>query len=234
MTVLRTRGKRLPWRIWYGRGVPEVLYMGTDSDGLMDLIASRGTIPTGMLTHLCISWERARDSVGYGREPIVLRIDSKHMAENGALFIPREEEEFLTNHGIPLALIERLPGNAVTHRMCMDAESLETLSQGERRIVISTYDDDQRMIHPGDTLLFTDPRSGYEIPRFVTDVAWFPSFKELFEYYPKEMLGYDDDEEASYLDMLEYYSMEEERLNGVVALDVTPFHERTEVPTLNI
>ncbi len=219
MTKMRTRGKRLPWRFWTGYGVPQVLYMVVDPIAFEDIVRGRGTIPTGLLTHLYVSWERARDMAPYGRDPIVMRVDAERLAGNGALLIPREGE-FMTNAGIPLSLMERLPGNPVTHRMYMDTGSMDTISKGGRRIVMDLFDDEDRMVHPGDSMIFIDTERFDEIATVVKDVAWFPSFKELYDEYPKEDLGYDEDEEASYLDMLMFHSLEEQYAHGVVALEV--------------
>ena len=56
----------------------------------------------------------------------------------------------------------------------------------------------------------------------VTNTKAFPSFKELYEYYPKERLGYELDEPCSYHDMEIYYSPDKIKEFGVLAIEIKP------------
>ena len=83
------------------------------------------------------------------------------------------------------------------------------------------YDEKRQMIEVGDHIRFTgvDDESLWILCE-VKGLHRFPSFKELYDSYPKEDLGYGEDEEASFEDMYEYYSKERIQKYGAFAIEI--------------
>ena len=77
---------------------------------------------------------------------------------------------------------------------------------------------ERQQIKIGDVLHFLC--SGESIDARVIDIRSFPSFEELYEYYPKEKLGYSTNEECSYHDMEIYYSLSDITSNGVLGFEI--------------
>jgi ASC-1-like (ASCH) protein len=46
----------------------------------------------------------------------------------------------------------------------------------------------------------------------------FENFKDLYQSFPKTVLGYKQDEEADFSDMEEYYSVEDIKKYGVIGI----------------
>ena len=54
----------------------------------------------------------------------------------------------------------------------------------------------------------------------VINTKSFPTFKELYDYYPKEKLGYENNEPCSYHDMEIYYSTSKIKEFGALAIEI--------------
>jgi ASC-1-like (ASCH) protein len=82
------------------------------------------------------------------------------------------------------------------------------------------YDEKRRKINVGDIIKFTNMKTNEEIFVVVEDLILFNNFSELFNVIDKKDLGYNEDEVASSTDMDQYYSKEEQRQYGVVAIKI--------------
>ena len=74
-------------------------------------------------------------------------------------------------------------------------------------------------ISKGDTIVFTN-QSGDKLEVLVVNIFKFPSFKELYNSYPKERLGYLPSEDADPNDMFKYYKQEDIEKYGVLAIEI--------------
>ena len=74
-------------------------------------------------------------------------------------------------------------------------------------------------ISQGDTIVFTN-QNGDKLKVLVVNIFKFPSFKELYDSYDKERLGYLPNEVADPHDMLKYYKQDDIEKYGVLAIEI--------------
>ena len=110
---------------------------------------------------------------------------------------------------------------ASTYEMGLQSLYMQKIKDRKKVIEMRVNDDKRKRIRPGDHILFhatEDPNKTLEVE--VVSVKGFPTFKELYDFYPKYVLGYGKNEEASYLDMYSIYTHERIEENGVLAIGV--------------
>ena len=91
---------------------------------------------------------------------------------------------------------------------------------GKKKVEMRLNKNGREEIKPGDYIIFTNQSSGEEMKALVLSVSKFSSFNELYASYPKEMLGYQENEKADPDDMLIYYKKEDILRYGVLAIEV--------------
>ena len=79
---------------------------------------------------------------------------------------------------------------------------------------------ERKKIKIGDIIEFTNTASKEKLRAEVIGIYEFNSFKELYDYFPKERLGYSISEEASYKDMNQYYKDEDILKYGVIGFEI--------------
>ena len=94
------------------------------------------------------------------------------------------------------------------------------IKRGLKEIEMRLATPARKEIKIGDHIRFTRNDTGESISVEVISLKEFPSFKELYEFYPKNKLGYLDKEEANYKDMYQYYSIEDISKYGVLAIGI--------------
>ena len=106
------------------------------------------------------------------------------------------------------------------HEMRLDPEPFRMIKSGQKTIELRLYDEKRRKIAVGDTIAFTETKTGERMRVIVTDLSVFPTFSELYRALPLQKCGYTEAEleTASPDDMLAYYSMEQQRQYGVVGI----------------
>lgn len=108
------------------------------------------------------------------------------------------------------------------HYMRLKTDPFERIKSGRKTVELRLYDDKRRLLKVGDEIEFTNLDNAEEkILVSVTALHRFNSFKELYESIPLCRHGYDEDKikVASYKDMYEYYSEEEQRKYGVIGIE---------------
>ena len=106
------------------------------------------------------------------------------------------------------------------HRMKLKSKPFELIKSGKKKQELRLYDDKRKLIEVGDTIIFTNIDTQEELKVEVIYMHLYSNFKDLFNDFNKEELGYKKDEECSYKDMEEYYSEEEQEKYGVVAIEI--------------
>ncbi|MBR3864575.1 MAG: ASCH domain-containing protein [Clostridia bacterium] len=104
--------------------------------------------------------------------------------------------------------------------MNLNHSPFELIKKGQKRVEMRLYDEKRRQIKQGDTIEFTSLSSGEKLLVKVLDIKVFKNFEELYKNYDKTLLGYLKGEKDSPSDMLEYYSLERIRENGVCAIEI--------------
>lgn len=108
----------------------------------------------------------------------------------------------------------------MNHEMKLDDITFKKVKSGKRCIELRLYDMKRKAVKVNDTITFTNTDSKDVLTITVTNIKRFKNFEELYNFYDKRMLGYLEDEEASYKDMYRYYTDEEINKYGVVAFSI--------------
>ncbi len=90
----------------------------------------------------------------------------------------------------------------------------------QKDIEMRLYDERRQNIQVGDTIVFTNNTTKEKISVIVLSLHIYPTFKELYEKFSKERLGYLSTESADYRDMEQFYSKERIDKYGVVGIEI--------------
>jgi len=110
----------------------------------------------------------------------------------------------------------------MTHKMKLRPHPFFMIKSGLKTIELRLYDEKRQQLQVGDTLLFANTETEEELSAKIAALHRFESFKELYSALPLEKCGYlpEEIETASYKDMEEYYSKEEQGKYGVVGIEL--------------
>ena len=86
----------------------------------------------------------------------------------------------------------------------------ERIKSGEKNIECRLNDEKRRQLSVGDAIVFKNRESGEELERKVAALHTFPDFESMFEKFPEEKIN----------DVYQYYTPEEEKECGVVAIEL--------------
>ena len=106
------------------------------------------------------------------------------------------------------------------HEMNLQREPFEAILCGRKTYEMRLYDEKRQRISAGDEICFHC--EGQALTATVVALHRFESFEALYRALPLTRLGYSESEidRASPEDMRKYYSAEEERRFGVVAIEL--------------
>ena len=82
------------------------------------------------------------------------------------------------------------------------------------------YDEKRSVINIGDEIEFTNMENGNILSVEVIDLHQYKNFEELYSNFPKEKLGYKEEEIANVEDMSKYYSKEDILKYGVLGIEI--------------
>ena len=108
----------------------------------------------------------------------------------------------------------------MNYKMNLHCRPYQRIDSGLKVVEMRLNTPERKKIKVGDTIEFTNRDTNEVLKVEVINLKSFPTFKELYEAYPKEKLGYLKDEEANYRDMNEYYSDIDITSNGVLAIEI--------------
>lgn len=106
------------------------------------------------------------------------------------------------------------------HYMKLRNKPFLMIRRGKKKIEMRFYDEKRMLINVGDMIEFKNIDSEEIIKVLVVNLYRFNSFKELYDNFDKSLLGYENDDEASYIDMEEYYSRLEQEKYGVLGIEI--------------
>jgi ASC-1-like (ASCH) protein len=109
----------------------------------------------------------------------------------------------------------------VTYVMNLNPEPFDLIKSGKKTVEMRLNDEIRRYIRSGDNIQFINTETGEELFVRVVERREFPSFDELYAAYPKSVIGYAVDEEANLSDMLKYYTEENIKKYGALAIGVS-------------
>lgn len=106
------------------------------------------------------------------------------------------------------------------HHMKLQPVSFESVRTGSKTIEIRLNDEKRQALKVGDIIEFTSlTDSNHKIETKILGLDLYPTFKDLFVSYPPEQYGGESEDEWTL--MYKYYSPEDERQYGVVAIRLT-------------
>lgn len=106
------------------------------------------------------------------------------------------------------------------HEMRLNEGPFKTIASGTKKIEMRLYDEKRRNIQIGDNITFVNRATGEKLNTKVTNLYIVPSFENLYNMFNKVLLGYEENEEAHYTDMEQYYSKDEIEKYGVVGIEI--------------
>jgi len=93
--------------------------------------------------------------------------------------------------------------------------------KSERKTVeMRLFDEKRKLLKTNDLILFTNIVTNECLSAKIKEISVFESFEELYKHYNKISIGYEEDEEAQPDDMLLYYTKEQIKAHGVVAITI--------------
>ena len=105
------------------------------------------------------------------------------------------------------------------YEMNLHNEPFDLILSGRKTVEMRLSKNGRENIQKDDVIVFTN-KDGKKLKVLVLNIIKFPTFKELYDYYNKEKLGYSQNEDASSDDMLKYYSKEDIAKYGVLAIEI--------------
>ncbi len=109
------------------------------------------------------------------------------------------------------------------HYMKLNPKPFRQILASTKTIELRLNDEKRKKVKVGDIIVFSElPLKKNIVKCKVMAIHRFGSFKELYEKLPLEKCGYSSENisQASYIDMEEYYSKEEQQKFGVVGIEI--------------
>ncbi len=111
-------------------------------------------------------------------------------------------------------------GTHMEHQMNLWHKPFETIKSGTKTVEMRLNDEKRQNIKLNDFIVFTDKDTGKQIKTKVSGLNVFKDFTELYEHFDKTELGYNSNETASPDDMKAYYTQEQIKKYGVLAISL--------------
>ena len=104
--------------------------------------------------------------------------------------------------------------------MKLKDEPFCAIKSGKKVVEMRLFDEKRKLLKVNDFIEFVNIESEEKLKTKVQELKNFSNFEELYKFYDKTDLGYLDYQNASYTDMLKYYSNSEIEKYGVIALKI--------------
>ncbi len=109
------------------------------------------------------------------------------------------------------------------YRMNLYPEPFNLIKAGSKKVEMRLFDEKRRKLSVGGLIVFANTKTKEELIAEIVELKQFDSFGSLYMNYKKTDIGYKDDEVANPDDMLSYYSIEDIRKYGVVAIEIKAY-----------
>ena len=108
------------------------------------------------------------------------------------------------------------------YKMRLHNDPFLAIKSNEKCIEMRLNDEKRKNIKKGDKIEFTNTINNSVFYVEVVEVYKYPTFEELYKNHNKIDLGYKENETAAPEDMLLYYSKEDIKKYGVLAISIKP------------
>ena len=105
-------------------------------------------------------------------------------------------------------------------QMHLDERYYKAIKNGTKTIEMRLNDEKRQQLKVGDILEFENRKDGEVLKTTITNIYHFSNFKEIFDNFDREKLGFSKDEDFTYKNMEEFYSIEEQEKYGVIAIEI--------------
>lgn len=106
------------------------------------------------------------------------------------------------------------------HHMNLEESPFDFIKKNLKTVELRLNDEKRQLIKEDDKIIFTNIKTGETIIKKVFKKYVFKSFKELYDYFPKTLIGYQSDQISDYKDMLLYYSEDLIKRYGVLGIEL--------------
>lgn len=106
------------------------------------------------------------------------------------------------------------------HEMRLNNEPFNKIKEGTKTVELRLLDEKRKALRVGDKIIFTNRANNEKIDVLVTNLFKADSFEPIYEKYSKVAMGYNEEEDAKSEDMEEYYSKEEIKKYGCIAIEI--------------
>lgn len=106
------------------------------------------------------------------------------------------------------------------HEMRLNNEPFNKIKEGTKTVELRLLDEKRKTLRAGDKIIFTNRTNNEKIDVLVTNLFKADSFEPIYEKYSKVAMGYNEEDDAKPEDMEEYYSKEEIKKYGCIAIEI--------------
>lgn len=106
------------------------------------------------------------------------------------------------------------------HEMRLNNEPFNKIKEGTKTVELRLLDEKRKALRVGDKIIFTNRANNEKIDVLVTNLFKADSFEPIYEKYSKVVMGYNEEDDAKPEDMEEYYSKEEIKKYGCIAIEI--------------
>ena len=106
------------------------------------------------------------------------------------------------------------------HYLNLNPVPFALIKTNAKKVEMRLFDERRKVLIIGDFIIFINNDTQEQIKVKIVGLRTFKSFKELYLFYDKSLLGYKKDEEADPNDMLQYYSIEKIEQYGALAIEI--------------
>ena len=107
------------------------------------------------------------------------------------------------------------------HVFRLDKIHFDKVKDGTKTVEMRLYDEKRKHLRVGDQILFRERDNELnKVRTIIRKIEVYKNFNELYGFYNKVALGYDENQEANPKDMEKYYPIEKQNEFGVVAITI--------------
>lgn len=106
------------------------------------------------------------------------------------------------------------------HEMRLNNEPFIKVKEGIKTVELRLLDEKRKTLRVGDKIIFTNRANNEKIDVLVTNLFKADSFAPIYEKYSKVAMCYNEEDDAKPEDMEEYYSKEEIKKYGCIAIEI--------------
>lgn len=106
------------------------------------------------------------------------------------------------------------------HEMRLNNEPFNKIKEGTKTVELRLLDEKRKALRVGDKIIFTNRANNEKIDVVITNLFKADSFEPIYEKYSKVAMGYNEEDDAKSEDMEEYYSKEEIKKYGCIAIEI--------------